>query len=132
MRLFHERYRLVSKIIDAETFTTNNATVVLQRRTEIITPMPRAKPVKLIKAASVGMIRILHAVVPFAESARNIAGGFESIADGLFIKIQPFTTCRSAVDATAHMITPGQKFRTRWRANWAYKEAIETRPVAGK
>ena len=92
VRLLHERNRLVGKIVDTKAFTSDNAAVVLLWRAEIITPVPGAKSVKLIKAAAVGVIRILHAIMPLAEGSSGIASDLERIADGLLIKIQPFTT----------------------------------------
>ena len=129
---FHKSHRLVGKIIDAKALALHNFPVVLQWRAKVIAPVPRAKAVKLLKPSPIWVIRVLHAIVPFAESARGITGRLEGIGDGLFIEIHPLTAGRGAVHARAHMIAPGQKLRARRRTHCAHKEPIKPRPFPRK
>src|SRR5436190_6935518 len=78
------------------------------------------------------MVRILRAVVPFAECAGSVARSLEDFGNGLFIEIEPLTASGDAVDTAARMITPGEKLGARWRANRANVEVLEDRASASE
>ena len=97
--LLDERQRVVRQIVDDEPLAADELAVVFQDRIEIVSPVAGAESVVLVEAPGVGMVRVLRAVVPFAESAGGVSGGFERLADRGFVQIEPLAAGRRAVDS---------------------------------
>ena len=94
--------------------------------------MSRAKAVKLFESTAVGMVRILHAVVPLAEGACGVACGFEAVSDGHLVEIHPLATGGGAEDTAAGVVAAGQKLGASGRADGTDKEAIKAGAIAAQ
>lgn len=79
--------------------------------------------------AGVGVIGRLHAVVPFAESTGGIAGSFEILWQGLFIKVEPLATGRSRVNTAPYCISPGKHCRPGGRTDRINIKPVEMNPI---
>jgi hypothetical protein len=87
--------------------------------------MSRTETVVLMESAPIGMIRILHPVVPFAKCGRRVTSLGKGVANRPFVQVHSFATSGSAIHAAAWMIATGQKFGTRRRADRANKKTIK-------
>lgn len=126
----NELHCLVGKIVDDEPFTLNLFAVVFEGRTEIVAPMSRAESIELIKASSIGMVRILHSVVPFAEGSCGVALRLEGFGNRGFVKIETLSAGRRTVDPAANMVASGQELGSRGGAHGTNEEALKLRAVS--
>ena len=90
---------MVCQIINYESLSSYDFSVMLENRIEIISPVPGAETVIIVETPGVRVIGILSAVVPFPISRGYISGRFECIADGFFVNIQSFLSGRDAAHA---------------------------------
>ena len=101
--LLDKPQRVVGEVINDEPFALDELPVVLQRRVEVTPPVAGAKAVVFVEPAGVGVIRVLGAVMPFAEGARGVAGRFERVANGLLVQVESLAAGGDAVDAAARV-----------------------------
>ena len=72
--------------------------------------MARTEPVVLLESATVGMIWVLHPVVPFSKRGRRVTGLGEGVTDRAFVQVHSFATGGSAIYAATRMIATGEEF----------------------
>jgi len=75
------------------------------------------------------MVRRLHAIVPFAERARRVAGRLEGVGHGFFAQVHAFAAGRGAVNAEPGVQPAGEKFGAGRRTDRANVEAFEHRAL---
>ena len=129
---FHEIHRFFRQVVDDKSVPAHDFAIVLQQRAEVVTPMPGAESIKLVKSPAVWMVRMLHAVVPFPEHSGGITGILEDFPNGLLIQIHALTPGAGGEHSTARMIPPGQKLGPGGGANRAYIEAVEGGALLGQ
>lgn len=78
------------------------------------------------------MIRPLAAVVPFAEGARGVTGGFQRLGERFFLEIEPFLAGADAAHAGPRMIPAGEHLGTGGRADGTDEETVERHAIAGQ
>ena len=109
--------RVFGKVVCDEPFATHSFAIVIQRRAEVVPPVAGAESVELVKAASVRVIRVLHAVVPLSKCSGRVTSFAKQISNRCFVWIQSFLASANAADARSRMVSTGQKLRARRRTN---------------
>ena len=102
----------VGKVIDHESLAPDDLSVVIEGRAEVVTPVPGTESVVLVEAASIGMIRILHAIVPLPEGPGGIPRRLEGVGNRRFVQVHPFAPGRRAVHAAPRMVATRQELGT--------------------
>jgi len=105
---------------------------VIEPGVEVVVPMSRAETEKFIKAAAIGMMRIMGAVVPLSKASRGVSRSLENIRDGDFVGAHILPSPRDAVGPGAKVITPGEKTRSCRSTNGTDVETIEPRSLLGE
>ena len=78
---------MVGQVVGDVALAADGLAVVLERRVEVVAPVAGGEAVVFVEAAGVGMVGLLDAVVPLAEGAGGVAGGFERLGDGLLVEV---------------------------------------------
>ncbi len=107
LALFYKRQGVIGQVVNDKAFAPHDLAVVFEDRVEILSPVSGTKAVEFVEAACVRMVRILCAVVPFAESRSSIASSLERVGDGFLVEVQSFRAGRDAVHAAARMVSAG-------------------------
>ena len=71
--------------------------------------MAAAAPVELLNASSVGMVGILHPVVPLAERTGGIARRLEHVSHRHLVEIHSLAACGRGVNTRAGVVPTGEK-----------------------
>ena len=122
--------RMICKIIDDESLTSYNLSVVIENWIKVVPPMPTTKPVVLVESARIRMIGRLHSVVPFPKRCCCITRRLERLCDRRFVEIQSLATGSSRKNASAGMISPREKFCPRWRADGTNEKLTNKRSIS--
>ena len=101
---------MIGEIVDDEPVALDDSTILLKRRTEVVAPMAGAESVEFVESPAVGVVGVLHAVMPLSESGRGVASVLERFCDGRFVEVESLTARRGAVDAAAEMVAASQEF----------------------
>lgn len=72
--------------------------VVFEGAVKIRTPMSAAESQELLKSPGAGMIRVLSATVPFAETPRGIPGVLQKFRQEGLIGVHPFGSMLDSAD----------------------------------
>ena len=122
---FNKRQRVVGKIVDDEPIALHDLAVMVERWTEVIPPMSRAEAVILLEAAPIGMVWVLHSVVPLTKRGRRVTSFGEGVTDRALVQVHSFATGGSAIHAAARMIATGEEFGPCRRTDRANIETIK-------
>ncbi len=116
----HKSQTVIGEVINDKTFSLNYFSIVLQHGRMVVAPMPGTKTIVVIKTPPVGMIGILHPIVPFAIGCCAVASSFKDLRNSGLIHIEPFSTPPGTVYTPSEMIAAGQQFSPGGRTDCAY------------
>ena len=106
-------------------FGADHFAVVFEGGVEVFAPMAGGVAEVFVEATGHGVVGPLGAVVPFAEGAGGVTGGFEGVGEGFFIEIEAFLAGGDAFDAAARVVAAGEEFGAGGGADGADEEAVE-------
>ena len=123
--------RMIGEVICDKALASDGLAVSFQGRGEVVAPVPRAKPIELVKASGVGVVGVLRPVVPFAEGTCGIAMTLEPIGQGGFIQIQTLVPLGDPHGTSARMVSSGEELSPRRSANRANIKPLTDDAIGG-
>ncbi len=123
---------MVGKIVDDESVSANPLAVVVQRRTEIMSPVARREAVILCRSRDRSDGTAVGSRCAISRNARAIAGGREQVGDRRFIRIESALATTDSAYAGLRVVPSGQEFSPRRSADLADVKIFQRCPVAGQ
>ena len=123
--LLDKLHCFVGEVIGNKAITLHELSVMLERGAEVVAPVTGTKSVILIKTPTVGMVGVLHPVVPFSKGGGGIAGRLKRVGNGHLSQIHPFSPSRRGVDVAAGVVSTREKLSASGRANGTNVEPVK-------
>ena len=109
----------------------DHTAVFLEGRVEVFAPMAGGVAEVFVEAAGLRVVGPLAAVVPFAEGAGGVAGGFEGVGEGFFVEVETLEAGGDAAHAGAGVVAAGEEFGAGGSADGLDKKAVEADAAGG-